>query len=151
MLCWLGATPPDCDRKCFAWLDQLDAEYRAAQAAAAQTVQMFESLIDRVKQLSSGINMGFLYDRQRRLFGVGYVVGGPLEFSSHYDLLASECRLASLVAIAKGDVPVEHWSALARPHVYASGQDALLSWSGTMFEYLMPLLFTRTFANSLLD
>ena len=53
--------------------------------------------------------------RSRRLFGVGYAVGGPLEFTSHYDLLASECRLASLVAIAKGDVPVEHWFALGRP------------------------------------
>ena len=50
-----------------------------------------------------------------RLFGVGYAVGGPREFTSHYDLLASECRLASLVAIAKGDVPAEHWYALSRP------------------------------------
>jgi cyclic beta-1,2-glucan synthetase len=78
-------------------------------------------------------------------------VGDPREFNSHYDLLASECRLASLVAIAKGDVPIVHWSALGRQHVYAAGQDALLSWTGTMFEYLMPLLFTRTFNNSLLD
>ena len=59
--------------------------------------------------------MRFLYDTQRKLFGVGYAVGGPREFSSHYDLLASECRLASLVAIAKGDLPVEHWFALSRP------------------------------------
>ena len=79
-------------------------------------------------------------------------MGGPLEFTSHYDLLASECRLASLVAIAKGDVPVEHWFALGRPLRRLSPADqVLLSWSGTMFEYLMPLLFTRTFANSLLD
>ena len=98
-----------------------------------------------------GINMRFLYDAARRLFGVGYAVGGPLEFTSHYDLLASECRLASLVAIAKGDVPVEHWFALGRPRSAASDGQVLLSWSGTMFEYLMPLLFTRTFANSLLD
>ena len=74
-----------------------------------------------------------------------------VEFSSHYDLLASECRLASLVAIAKGDVPVEHWFALGPPAgVHVHGQ-TLLSWSGTMFEFLMPLLFTRTFTNSLLD
>ncbi len=82
---------------------------------------------------------------------MGYAVGGPVEFTSHYDLLASECRLASLVAIAKGDVPVEHWFALGRPRVSLPGGAVLLSWSGTMFEYLMPLLFTRTFANSLLD
>ena len=64
--------------------------------------------------------MRFLYDAQRRLFGVGYAVGGPREFTSHYDLLASECRLASLVAIAKGDVPAEHWFALNRPYAYSS-------------------------------
>jgi cyclic beta-1,2-glucan synthetase len=133
------------------WLDQLDAEYKAARTAAERTVQDFEALANQAKQLSAGINMGFLYDKRRRLFGIGYLVGGPREFTSHYDLLASECRLASLVAIAKGDVPILHWSALSRPHVYSAGQDALLSWTGTMFEYLMPLLFTRTFRNSLLD
>ena len=78
-------------------------------------------------------------------------MGGPREFASHYDLLASECRLTSLVAIAKGDVPAEHWFALSRPYSYSSRSQTLLSWSGTMFEYLMPLLFTRTFTNSLLD
>src|SRR5262249_1395006 len=72
-------------------------------------------------------------------------------FTSHYDLLASECRLASLVAIAKGEVPVEHWLALSRPLVTTARGLVLLSWSGTMFEFLMPLLFTRTFTNSLLD
>ncbi len=133
------------------WLDQLSSEYRTAKAAAVLAVQKLESLTEEAKQLAAGINMGFLYDKRRRLFGIGYLVGGPREFNSHYDLLASECRLASLVAIAKGDVPLAHWSALSRPFVYSAGQDALLSWSGTMFEYLMPLLFTRTFNNSLLD
>jgi len=83
-------------------------------------------------------------------------VGGPVEFNSHYDLLASECRIASLVAIAKGDVPIEHWFTLGRPRVARAGgsgigHQTLLSWTGTMFEYLMPLLFTRSFDNSLLD
>ena len=134
-----------------AWLDRLAEEYRTARANAAQTVQRLETLANAAKQFSAGINMAFLYDPQRRLFGIGYVVGGPREFSSHYDLLASECRLASLVAIAKGDVPIEHWFALGRPHASSGGGHTLLSWSGTMFEYLMPLLFMRTFANSLLD
>jgi cyclic beta-1,2-glucan synthetase len=133
-----------------AWLEQLNTEYLAAGSAAAETARAFEALADRAKRFSDAINMGFLYDRRRRLFGIGYAVGSPYEFTSHYDLLASECRLASLVAIAKGEVPLVHWAALGRPHVYG-GQDALLSWTGTMFEYLMPLLFTRTFANSLLE
>jgi hypothetical protein len=100
--------------------------------------------------LADGVDMHFLYDAQRRLFAIGYQVGGPLNLTAHYDLLASEARIASLVAIAKGDVPAEHWLALGRPYTSANGP-VLLSWSGTMFEYLMPLLFTRSFRNSLLE
>jgi cellobiose phosphorylase len=133
------------------WLDRLGEEFRAARANAVQAVQDYEALGNSARQLSAGMNMGLLYDKNRRLFGIGYQVGSPLEFSSYYDLLASECRLASLVAIAKGDVPMEHWFALGRPHLRTGGGQTLLSWSGTMFEYLMPLLFMRTFANSLLD
>ena len=134
-----------------AWLDQLAEEYRISKANAVETVQRFEALTNTGKQFAAAINMGFLYDKQRRLFGIGYQVGGPHEFTSHYDLLASECRLASMVAIAKGDVPIEHWFSLGRPHSSSANGLTLLSWSGTMFEYLMPLLFMRTFANSLLD
>ncbi|MGD0617948.1 MAG: glucoamylase family protein, partial [Bryobacteraceae bacterium] len=133
------------------WLDRLAEQYRVARANAAETVRGFDALAQSAGQFASAIRMGFLYDRQRRLFGIGYPVGGPHEFSSHYDLLASECRLASMVAIAKGEVPVEHWFALSRPYASSAHGQTLLSWSGTMFEYLMPLLFMRTFANSLLD
>ncbi|HEY4361384.1 MAG TPA: glucoamylase family protein [Bryobacteraceae bacterium] len=149
ILAWRGRSgvrPEIC-----AWLDQLAGEYEKAQKAAHDSVRQFDELCTEVRTLAGGINMRFLYDPNRRLFGIGYAVGGPVEFTSHYDLLASECRLASLVSIAKGDVPVEHWFALSRPQVSASGGRALLSWSGTMFEYLMPLLFMRAFSNSLLD
>ncbi len=134
-----------------AWLDQLAAEYQSAHTAAMDTMARVQELCNSASRLGAGINMRFLYDAGRRLFGVGYAVGGPVEFASHYDLLASECRLASLVAIAKGDVPVEHWYALGRPLVSTGRGQTLLSWSGTMFEFLMPLLFTRTSTNSLLD
>lgn len=139
-----------------AWLDQLAAEYGNARANATQTVNELKTMMANASKLADGTNMRFLYDAGRKLFGVGYAVGGPREFGSYYDLMASECRLASLVAIAKGDLPTEHWFALSRPFSWArsfgkhSGQ-ALLSWSGTMFEYLMPLVFTRTFSNSMLD
>ncbi|HTW67790.1 MAG TPA: glucoamylase family protein [Bryobacteraceae bacterium] len=134
-----------------AWLDQLAADYHSAQTAALETSKRLSDLSHAASVLSAGINMRFLYDAPRRLFGVGYAVGGPVEFTSHYDLLASECRLASLVAIASGAVPTEHWFALSRPIVSTGRRQTLLSWSGTMFEFLMPLLFTRTFTNSLLD
>ena len=133
------------------WIDQLKAEYTRARQNAAVTVAKFEAIIDAGSKLASGINMSFLYDTSRRLFGVGYAVGSPREFTSHYDLLASECRVASLVSIAKGDVPVEHWHALSRPYSRTTAGQALLSWSGTMFEYLMPVLFTRIYTNSMLE
>ena len=134
-----------------AWLDELATEYAAARASAAETVTIFAGISEKALALANGINMKFLYDEHVKLFGVGYAVGGPREFNSHYDLLASECRLTSLVSIAKGDIPAEHWHAMSRPYTKSKAGEALLSWSGTMFEYLMPLLFTRTFEHSLLE
>ena len=133
------------------WLGELASEYEAARARAVETVKAFRVISDSAGALAAGINMRFLYDERLKLFAVGYAVGGPREFNSHYDLLASECRLASLVAIAKGEVPVEHWHSMARPFIRSKSGEALLSWNGTMFEYLMPSLFTRTFDNSLLE
>ena len=93
----------------------------------------------------------FLYDARRRLFHIGYRADEGLLDKSYYDLLASEARLASLWAIAKGDVPVEHWSALGRPF-YAHGADTgLRSWSGSVFEYLMPALVLHEPQGSALD
>ena len=97
------------------------------------------------------MNMRFLYDADRRLFSIGYnVTEGRLDHA-YYDLLASEARLGSFVAIARGDIPAEHWFAMSRPYGAIGRRQVLLSWTGTMFEYLMPLLFQRSYANSLLD
>jgi cyclic beta-1,2-glucan synthetase len=93
----------------------------------------------------------FLFDPSRRLFSIGYrVADGALDPGS-YDLLASEARLASFVAIAKGDVPPLHWFHLGRTLTPLGRGAALVSWSGSMFEYLMPLLVMRQPAQSLLD
>ncbi|HEY4081744.1 MAG TPA: glucoamylase family protein [Burkholderiaceae bacterium] len=81
-----------------------------------------------------------LYDRERRLLHIGYRVETSQVDENHYDLLASESRLTSLLAIAKGDVPVEHWAALGRPFFAKGTEVGLKSWSGSMFEYLMPSL-----------
>jgi cellobiose phosphorylase len=93
----------------------------------------------------------FLYDARRKLFAIGYSVDSATLDNSYYDLLASEARLASYVAIAKDDVPVEHWFRLGRSLTAASRSTALVSWSGSMFEYLMPLLVMRSFPHTLLD
>jgi cyclic beta-1,2-glucan synthetase len=98
------------------------------------------SVAARCDALAWEADYGFLYHRKRHLFHIGYRVAEQQLDSSFYDLLASESRLTSLLAIAKGDVPVNHWAALGRPF-YAVGMHAgLRSWSGSMFEYLMPTL-----------
>jgi cyclic beta-1,2-glucan synthetase len=97
------------------------------------------------------MDMRFLYDPERRLFAIGYDVSEGRRDDSFYDLLASESRLGSFVAIARGDVPFEHWFALSRPYAKLGRRRVLLSWTGTMFEYLMPLLFQKSLMNTLLE
>jgi len=110
---------------------------------------------ERALALANGMDFGFLYDRQRQLFVIGYRLadaGGPGRPDlAYYDLLASESRLASFFAIAKGDVPQSHWFHLGRLVVSVKGVPTLVSWSATMFEYLMPLLLMRTYPGTLLD
>ncbi len=93
----------------------------------------------------------FLYDKARHLLAIGYNVDERRRDPSYYDLLASEARFASFVAIAQGQLPQENWFALGRLLTTAGGQPVLLSWSGSMFEYLMPLLVMPTYENTLLD
>jgi len=93
----------------------------------------------------------FLYDKTRHLLSVGYSVDEKRRDSSYYDLLASEARLSSFVAIAQGQLQQEHWFALGRLLTTAGGGPVLISWSGSMFEYLMPLLVMPTYEHTLLD
>jgi cyclic beta-1,2-glucan synthetase len=112
-------------------------------------------LADRMRHFVDGMNFRFLYDTQRRVFAIGYRLAdaeGPGRLDpSYYDLLASEARLASFIAIAKGDVPQAHWFQLGRSVTSVDGIPTLLSWSATMFEYLMPLLVLRSYPGTLLD
>ncbi len=113
------------------------------------------SLAARADALFEATNFAFLFDRARQLFTIGYRLAdanGPGRAdASYYDLLASEARLASFVAIAKGDVPEMHWFHLGRSITSVHGAPVLLSWSATLFEYLMPLLVMRSYPNTLLD
>ncbi len=116
----------------------------SAPGLAARAVALFDAMSFR-----------FLLDPKRQLFAIGYRLAegdnaGRLD-ASHYDLLASEARLASFLAIARGDVPELHWFRLGRPVTSVHGAPALLSWSATLFEYLMPLLIMRSYPNTLLD
>jgi cyclic beta-1,2-glucan glucanotransferase len=114
-----------------------------------------DALAVRAVALFDGMNFTFLYDTQRQLFTIGYRLAddeGPgRPDASYYDLLASEARLASFLAIAKGDVSESHWFHLGRAVTGVRGAPVLLSWSATMFEYLMPLLVMRSYPDTLLD
>jgi len=98
------------------------------------------AIANRCRTLAEAPEFGFLYDRRRRLLHIGWRVAEQQLDPGHYDLLASESRLASLWAIAKGELPAAHWAALGRPFQATGNEVGLRSWSGSMFEYLMPAL-----------
>jgi cellobiose phosphorylase len=120
-------------------------ELAGGSEEAARLVSRLEALGERAFQYAMDMDFRFLFDDQRRLFAIGFQQTSHTLDGSYYDLLASEARLASFVAIAKNDVPVEHWFRLGRTLTRASGAPALVSWSGSMFEYLMPMLVMRSF------
>jgi cyclic beta-1,2-glucan synthetase len=109
------------------------------------------AIADRAFAYASEMDFTFLYDERRKLFSIGFQTSATSYDNSYYDLLASEARLASFMAIAKGDVPVEHWFHLGRSLTSDRGIRALASWSGSMFEYLMPVLVTQSYPFTLLD
>jgi len=117
---------------------------------AYDLVEEANASIDRCLELTDAVNMSFLYNSRKRLFHIGFNVTDQRLDNSFYDLLASEARLASFISIARGEVPVHHWQALGRPHGSVGRHRVLLSWGGSMFEYLMPQLLIRTFENSML-
>ncbi|MET0681857.1 MAG: glucoamylase family protein [Casimicrobiaceae bacterium] len=130
-----------------------DEHFRVAIEAsrrAALRMAEIERLVQQCDALAR-MEYGFLYDPARHLLAIGYNVGERRRDSSYYDLLASEARFASFVAIAQGQLPQENWFALGRLLTSSGGKRVLLSWSGSMFEYLMPLLVMPTYDNTLLD
>jgi cyclic beta-1,2-glucan synthetase len=117
---------------------------------ARDRVHELEYLAWRVDRLSSMEN-DFLYDRRRHLFAIGYNLDENQLDAGYYDLLASEARLGTFIAIARGQLPQESWFALGRLLTEVDGEATLLSWSGSMFEYLMPQLVMPSYPGTLLD
>lgn len=118
--------------------------------AAGKRLRMIDDLIDRSHELAQ-MDFEFLYDTSCSLLAIGYDVGERRRDPTCYDLLASEARLASFLLIAQGQVPQKHWFALGRLLTSHGGDISLISWSGSMFEYLMPQLVMPSFDNTLLD
>jgi cyclic beta-1,2-glucan synthetase len=138
------------------WCDMLRANVLSrlrdmpTDGAAVPLAARLNALARRARAFSMAMEFGFLVDPARQLLCIGYRPADRAQDPSCYDLLASEARLASFVAIAKGDLPVRHWFRLGRLRTPVDRSAALISWSGSMFEYLMPVLVMREPDGSLL-
>ncbi len=128
----------------------LDPSFHAAGEQAAQRLLTLETLARICDELAA-MDFAFLFDPARELFAIGFSVVERRRDTSYYDLLASEARLCGYVAIALGQVPQDHWFSMSRLLVASRGEPILISWSGSMFEYLMPLLVMPNYENTLLD
>jgi cellobiose phosphorylase len=131
-------------------LGRLGALVAEASGRAGERLAAARELAQRCAALAR-MEYEFLSDSSRHLLAIGYNLDERRRDLSYYDLLASEARLAAFVAIAQGELPQESWFALGRLLTTAGGEPILLSWSGSMFEYLMPLLVMPAYANTLLD
>jgi hypothetical protein len=147
-------------------LEEARTSKNLAQAElAAQLLSLLPCAAEHLTQLKTDIvtiaseadrhadamEYGFLLVESRQLLSIGYDGTTHELHSACYDLLASEARIASFIAVAKGDIPQQSWFRLDRSHVLVDGRPALLSWTGTMFEYMMPALWMRNFPNTLIS
>ncbi len=143
LLFWIGA------------LGQALGEHQRDQQAQGEQLNelhaALHSLAAQAREMALAMDFAFLLDPERKLLSIGFGLSDNNLDSSCYDLLASEARLASLFAIAKGDVSTRHWFRLGRTATPLGNGSALISWSGSMFEYLMPSLVMRAPAGSLLE
>ncbi|MDR3567439.1 MAG: glucoamylase family protein [Syntrophobacteraceae bacterium] len=133
-----------------AWLGELRSFVLEGGLRAGERIGAIERFAIQANEFAR-MEYDFLYDKARHLLAIGYNVSEHRRDASYYDLLASEARLSSFVAISQGALPQDSWFALGRLLTTAGGEPVLLSWSGSMFEYLMPLLVMPTYENTLLD
>ncbi len=122
-----------------------------ARLNALRLVEQLRSIASQCERLVREMDFSFLFDRRRKLLSIGYDGEAGKVNAACYDLLASEARIAAFVAIAKGDIPQESWFQMGRSHVVVDGRATLISWTGTMFEYLMPALWLRSYPQTLLE
>lgn len=131
-------------------LNLLKSVLNQARESAQTFAQRLVKIAQVCQQIVDETDFKFLLDGERKVFTIGFNVTEGHQDNSYYDLLASEARMASFVAIAKGDVPQEHWFRMGRQLASVNGGRALISWTATMFEYLMPLIVMRNYDETLL-
>jgi cyclic beta-1,2-glucan synthetase len=144
------ATDSDAQSAALTRIDAIIEGLASSAAVSGALVHRLSALVQLTKTMFDAMEFGFLFDPARKLFSIGYRVPDNSLDPSCYDLLASEARLTSFIAIAKGDVPSTHWFHLGRALTPVDRGSVLVSWSGSMFEYLMPALVMRSPSGSLL-
>jgi cyclic beta-1,2-glucan synthetase len=132
------------------WCLALEKELIQAAETSERALANITKIVDQCEVWIGETNFGFLFNPRRHIFRIGYNVDTGNRDQNYYDLLASEARVASLIAIGKREVPQSHWLHLGRPLTRIGNLRTILSWSGTMFEYLMPVLHTVQYDNTLL-
>ena len=130
---------------------QLHSLVTAAVHNLTQLKADLSTIANEAERHANAMEYGFLLVESRMLLSIGYDGVSHELHSACYDLLASEARIASFLAVAKGDIPQDSWFRLSRSHVVVNGRAALLSWTGTMFEYMMPALWMQNFPNTLIS
>ncbi len=133
------------------WLNELRFSLLAAIENIEDIKHKIEGLIEITGILAGAMDFTPLYDEKRHLFSIGYNYEENKISNSYYDLFASEARQTSYICIAKGTIPPEHWFKMGRALTVVDRYKGLISWTGTMFEYMMPLLIMKTYSNTLLD
>ena len=132
------------------WIHLLALQVKQSSDIAARRISLLADIARSCIEFSN-LEYDFLYNKSRHLLTIGYNVDELRQDAGYYDLLASEARLGTFVGISQGKLPQESWFSLGRQLTNAGGASVLLSWSGSMFEYLMPLLVMPTYENTLLD
>ena len=133
------------------WRNQFIQDLNESKKNVESLLAQIDTLTGKIEFYLERMEFGFLFDKQREVFYLGYSVGSGRMDRNHYDLLASEARTASLVSIAMNEVPRSHWLHMSRPITSIHNIPTLISWNGSMFEYLMPNLFTHTYPDTLLE
>lgn len=133
------------------WVNTIIEDFQESKTNVNGILNLLDELKKKIEFYLERMEFDFLFDDNREVFYLGYQVGSGQLDKNHYDLLASEARTASLYAISQNQVPRSHWLHMSRPFTTVDGIPTLLSWNGSMFEYLMPNLYTKIYPETLLE
>ena len=134
-----------------ALLEQLRAALASARESLKTLNRELQDLATEAMRFATEMDFGFLMDKSRLLLSIGYEMETQHLHQACYDLLSSEARIAAFITVAKGEAPQQSWFKLGRTHTMAYGHPVLISWTGTMFEYLMPSIWMRSYPDTLVS